>query len=58
MIAVYVWVLLSIHVQRNGTLVRDYQSTFSRQDTCTRIAEEMNRASADYRWTCEKHIVE
>jgi hypothetical protein len=59
-----VWVLVSVHTiapfhHPNQTrLIREYQSTFARQDTCVAIMQEMNRASADDSWYCERHIVE
>lgn len=58
---VFVWVLVSVTaISHHGhaQLVKSYQSTFSRQDTCVAVMEEMNRASDDYSWYCEKHIVE
>lgn len=58
MIAVYVWILLSVHVQKNGQLVRDYQSTFSSADKCHAAMNGMNQADPARSWYCEKHIVE
>lgn len=60
---VIVWVLISIttaspYHNGGGRLIKEYQSTFARQDTCVAIMDEMNRSSSDHTWYCEKHLVE
>lgn len=52
-----VYVLISIHTY-GGHLVKEYQSTFARQDVCVAVMQEINRATADHPWYCERHIVE
>lgn len=54
---VIVYVLIALHTYQ-GHMVKEYQSTFARQDVCVAVMQEMNRATVGHPWYCEKHLVE